>query len=87
MAKNYEKLNSKQKCFLVYDCCEEISMGSSASYKAYPFTDEKLKNEFVKRWNEGNSKLEKSKEEENKYFCNGWRYWLEFEDGFINFQF
>jgi len=82
----YKKLNSKLKCVIVYDCREEFSMGSSPSWEAYPFINEELMNNFIKKWNEDNSKLEKSKTQENKYLSGDWRYWLEIEDGIINFQ-
>lgn len=82
----YKKLNSTQNCLIVYDCREELSVGSSLCVTALPFTNEELKNKFVKNWNNNNSELEKSKDEENKYFCGDWVYWLEFENGFINFK-
>lgn len=67
------------KIYVIYAFCEELSISSELSFKTYLFSSEEKRNDFIDRWNNEYSIYQKS-DEPNKYYSNGWAYWLDTEE-------
>lgn len=78
-------MNTVQKCIIINEFREEYSLGSSPDIQTHVFTDKKLADTFIKKWNEFDPTIYERREE-NRYCDRNykWYYWLEVEDGIIN---